>query len=216
MPFGICTKYVGEGRRAVKDGLAGANVYPILRDSHDAMWVGTWPAGLTQFLDGKTKTYTPKEGLPGLVTSLADDGQGHLWIGTHGGLAVISHGKIERPSGPVESLPVVQAILKIRDGTLLLGTQYGIDRYAIKQQNRHSIRLEHQQEIHNGDVRVIVEGRNGDIWFGGYNGLNRLHNGSLTHWAEQDGSPSNTVRAIYEDPEGVIWLARTMPVLHVM
>jgi signal transduction histidine kinase/ligand-binding sensor domain-containing protein len=191
---------------SVADGLAGANVYPVLRDSHGTMWAGTWPAGLTKFQDGKVRTYTPKDGLPGLVSSLSDDGLGHLWIGTHGGLAVLSQGKIERLEGPVQSLPVVQAILKTRDGTLLLGTQYGIDRYAIKEQNHHSVRLEHQQEIHNGDVRVIIEGRGRDIWFGGYNGLSRLHNGSLTHWTEKDGLPSNTVRAIYEDPQGVIWV----------
>jgi signal transduction histidine kinase len=36
--------------------------------------------------------------------------------------------------------------------------------------------------------------------------LSRLHNGSLTHWTEKDGLPSNTVRAIYEDPKGVVWV----------
>ncbi len=168
--------------------------------------VGTWPAGLTRFHDGSWKTYIPKDGLPGLVSSLADGGGGRLWIGTHDGLAVLSKGKIERPEGMPQGFPVIQAILRTSDGSLLIGTQNGLDRYAINETPRHSIQLEHQQAIHNGDVRVIVQGRNGDIWFAGYGGLSLLHNESLTHWTEKQGLPSNTVRAIYEDQQGVIWI----------
>lgn len=187
------------------DGLVSDNIYPILRDRYDDMWVGSWPAGLTRFHNGRLTRYTPKDGLPGLVSSLADDDSGSLWIGTHGGLAVLSKGKIQRPEGLSNDFPAIQAILPARDGALLLGTQTGIDRYGV-QQSKQSFQLVHQTSVHNGDVRVIVEGKNGDIWFGGYGGLSRLHNGDLAHWTKKDGLPSNTVRAVYEDPQGVIWV----------
>lgn len=187
------------------EGLVSNNIYPIFRDRHDDMWIGSWPAGLTKFHSETPTRYTTKDGLPGLVSSLADDDGGDLWIGTHGGLAVLSKGKIKRPEGLSEEFPVVQAILQTHDGALLLGTQTGIDRYTI-QRNDQSLQLEHQTSIHNGDVRVIIEGKNGDLWIGGYGGLSRLHEGVLTHWTKKDGLPSNTVRSVYEDPRGVIWV----------
>ncbi|MEI9978492.1 MAG: two-component regulator propeller domain-containing protein [Edaphobacter sp.] len=187
------------------DGLVSENIYPIIRDRHDEMWVGSWPAGLTRFHNGMLTRYTPKDGLPGLVSSLADDDNGNLWVGTHGGLAVLSKGKLQRPEGLPSGFPVIQAILQARDGEILFGTQTGIDRYMV-QYNKRSLQLEHQLSVHNGDVRVIIEGKNGDIWFGGYGGLSLMHHGSLTHWTKKDGLPSNMVRAVYEDPQGVIWV----------
>jgi ligand-binding sensor domain-containing protein len=87
------------------------------------MWIGTWPAGLTRVHDGTVKTYTLKKGLPGLVTALAEDNAGNLWIGTHGGLAVLTQGQIHKARNVPGDLPVVQAILKLHDGSLLFGTR---------------------------------------------------------------------------------------------
>ncbi len=189
-----------------KDGLVSGNIYPVLRDRHDDMWIGTWPAGLTRFHDGVSKTYTPKDGLPGLVSSLADDEAGNLWVGTHDGLTVLSKGKFQRPEGLAHDFPVIQAIFKDGDGSILFGTQAGLDRYTVRATGNRSLQLKHQESFNSGDVRVIIQGRNGDIWFGGYSGLNRLHGGVATHWTEKNGLPSNTVRAIYEDSQGVIWI----------
>jgi signal transduction histidine kinase/ligand-binding sensor domain-containing protein len=190
---------------SVAQGLAGANVYPVLRDSRGDMWVGTWPAGLTQFHQGVVKTYTSKDGLPGLVTSLAEDGTGNLWIGTHSGLAVLSQGHIRVPKDLPHDLPDVQAILKLHDGGLLLGTPNGIYRYSEADKSQSSW-FTPSGSGPMGDVRVMLEGRNGDFWFGGYSGLVRMHNGALTKWTEKQGLPSNNVRSIYEDAEGVIWV----------
>ena len=190
---------------SVAQGLASANVYPVLRDSRGDMWVGSWPAGLTQFHEGTLKTYTTKDGLPGLVSALAEDGAGNLWIGTHNGLAVLSQGHLRVPKDLPHNLPVVQAILKLHDGGLLLGTPNGIYKYNEADHGQSSW-FEPTGAEPIGDVRVIVEGRDGDIWFGGYSGLTRMHNGALTRWTEKEGLPSNNVRSIYEDAEGVVWV----------
>jgi signal transduction histidine kinase/ligand-binding sensor domain-containing protein len=184
------------------DGLAGANIYPVLRGRDGDMWIGTWPAGLTQVHNGAFKTYTAKDGIPGLVTALAEDTAGDIWIGTHGRVAVLSHEHIRIPEGLPRDLPVVQAIFPTRDGSLLLGTPTGIYRYK----DRSGSWLEPQNGIAIGDVRVIIEGKDGDIWFGGYAGLTKMHNGVLTRWTEHEGLPSNNLRSIYEDAEGTLWV----------
>jgi len=186
-------------------GLAGANVYPVLYDRHGDMWIGTWPAGLTQYHDGTFKTYTLKDGLPGLVTSLADDSSNNLWIGTHDGLAVLSQGQLRKPHNQPRDLRVIQVIYRARDGSLLLGTQSGVQTFSVSRKVG-GFSLEPGPKLSIGDARVIVEDRHGDIWLGGYSGLTKMHNGVLTHWTELDGLPSNSIRSIYEDAEGVLWV----------
>jgi signal transduction histidine kinase/ligand-binding sensor domain-containing protein len=187
---------------SVAQGLAGPNVYPILHGHDGDMWIGTWPAGLSQFHQGMIKTYTTKDGLPGLVSSLAEDDNGDLWIGTHNGVAVLSRGHIHLPEGLPRDLPVVQAILKTHDGAFLFGTLAGLYRY--KDHSGSWVNSSKDNPI--GDVRVLIEDRDGDVWFGGFGGLTKMHNGALTHWGEKDGLPSNNVRSIYQDADGVLWI----------
>lgn len=187
-------------------GLAGANIYPILRDRRGDMWVGTWPAGLTQVHDETFKTYTSKEGLPGLVSALSDDDAGNLWIGTYSGLAVLRKGQIQRAKNVPRDMPVIQAILSKRDGSLLLGTPVGVYQYSGTGEVQSNSWIESPKGTSIGDVRVIIQSRNGDMWFGGFGGLTRIHNGVITRFTENEGLPSNNVRSLYEDPEGVLWL----------
>lgn len=189
---------------SVGQGLVSANVYPVLRGKNGDMWVGSWPTGLTQFHEGKTKTFTTKDGVPGLPTALAEDHAGSLWIGTHSGLAVLSDGHIHTPPNLPPNFPDVQAILETRDDALLLGTPEGLYRYSPREQKGTWLKSPAGVDV--GDVRVIVESADGDIWFGGYGGLTRMHNGAMTRWTEREGLPSDSVRAIYQDPQGVTWV----------
>jgi signal transduction histidine kinase/ligand-binding sensor domain-containing protein len=189
---------------SVGKGLISANVYPVLSGKNGDMWVGSWPTGLTQFHEGKTRTYTTKDGVPGLPTALAEDHAGNLWIGTHSGLAVLSEGHIHTPPNLPPNFPDVQAILETRDDALLLGTPEGLYRYSPRDQKGTWLKSPAGVDV--GDVRVIVESADGDIWFGGYGGLTKMHNGAMTRWTEREGLPSDSVRAIYQDPQGVIWV----------
>ncbi len=184
-------------------GLVSRNVYPILQDHEGAMWVGSWPAGLTHYQAGRFTRYTPKDGLPGPVSALGEDRQHRLWIGTHGGLAIFDNGRLRKAKDPV--LPdnaVVQAILQARDGTLWFGTRNGL--FSMKEgvTKRFSV----QEGLQTNDIHVLIEDRAGDLWIGGYGGLTRLHNGSFTRWSEREGLPSENLRSIYEDREGILWV----------
>ena len=46
----------------------------------------------------------------------------------------------------------------------------------------------------------------GGIWIGTYGGLSRFQDGKLTSWTENDGLPSRTIRALYEDADGALWI----------
>jgi len=184
-------------------GLASDNVYPVLRARNDDIWAGSWPAGLTLLHDNRVvNTLTQKDGLPGLVTALAEDKSGALWIGTHNGIRVLAHGHLSTPRGLPNEMSSAQVIFQTVEGAMLLGTPKGL--YVLDGENSHWL------TTHNGlagdDVRVIISDHSGDIWLGGYGGVTRIHHGQFQRWTEAEGLPSNNIRSIMEDSAGEIWI----------
>jgi signal transduction histidine kinase/ligand-binding sensor domain-containing protein len=184
-------------------GLASDGVYPVMESSAGDMWVGSWPAGLTRVHDGRVTAFTKADGVPGLVTALAEDRSGTIWVGSHNGVRIFSHGRLIVPPGiPEEKLPVVQVIHPMGDGAMMLGTPKGI--YLLAGSNSRWMTT--RDGLASDDVRVILEDRRGDTWVGGYGGLTRIHNGVMTRWTEAEGLPSNNIRAIDQDSAGEIWV----------
>ena len=184
-------------------GLASDNVYPVMKSSVGDMWIGSWPAGLSRVHDGHVKAFTKADGVPGLVTALAEDRSGNIWVGSHNGVRIFSGGRFLVPPGmPEEKFPVIQVIHQMQDGAMMLGTPKGI--YILSGAN--SRWLTAHDGLASDDVRVILEDRRGDTWIGGYGGLTRMHNGETTRWTEAQGLPSNNIRSIMEDNTGEIWV----------
>ena len=184
-------------------GLASDGVYPVMESRQGDMWVGSWPAGLSRVHDGHVTAFTKADGVPGLVTSLAEDRSGSIWIGSHNGVKVFSRGRLTVPTGlPHEVLPVIQVIQPMRDGTMMFGTPKGI--YILD--GPDSRWMSTRDGLATDDVRSILQDRGGDTWVGGYGGLTRIHNGVMTRWTEEEGLPSNNIRAIVEDHAGDIWV----------
>ena len=184
-------------------GLASDGVYSVMESSTGDMWVGSWPAGLSRVHDGRVTAFTKADGVPGLVTALAEDRSGNIWVGSHSGLRIFSHGRLTVPAGlPEETLPVIQVIHPMQDGAMMLGTPRGI--YILAGSNSRWMTT--RDGLACDDVRVILEDRSGDTWVGGYGGLTRIHNGVKTRWTEAEGLPSNNIRAIDQDSAGDIWV----------
>ncbi len=184
-------------------GLVSNNTYPILRSRSGDMWAGSWPGGLSQIHNGRViRTFGRDDGLPDLVTSLAQDREGALWIGTHGGIRKLVRGRITKPTLPMDLTVTAQVIEQTPDGAMLFGTPHGLD-IVNGSGTRH---LTDAGGLATDDVRVILTDRTGDLWIGGYGGLTRIHNGQFTRWTEKQGLPSNNVRSLVEDSSGAIWV----------
>lgn len=95
------------------------------------LWIATLD-GLSRLHDGRMATYTTRDGLPGnVVTSLAADGSGAVWVGTRdGGLARFAGGQFEafRQAG----LPGSVESMVLAGGSLWLGTRQGVTRVAME------------------------------------------------------------------------------------
>jgi len=112
------------------DGLGSDFIGAILRAGLD-LWVGT-SGGLSRLHDGNFTNYTVKQGLSNnTVTAMAQDGQGTLWLGTHGGgLNRWRDGGMQ--PFPLRSLPgTIYGVLEDGLGHLWLSSKTGIFRVTM-------------------------------------------------------------------------------------
>jgi hypothetical protein len=56
------------------------------------------------------------------------------------------------------------------------------------------------------DVRVIIDDEADGLWIGGYQGLCHMRGNEFECWSEADGLPGNSIRALYQGTNGVLWI----------
>ena len=81
-----------------------------------------------------------------------------------------------------------------------------------KQQNEHFENFTYSQGeggLSDQRIEVIYESKEGQLWIGTKNGLNRLNEdgNTFTTYTIQDGLPDNTIEGIVEDEEGQLWVS---------
>ena len=95
----------------------------LVEDGDGNVWIGG-PRGLTRFRDGRFRTFDARDGLPeGEVSSLFEDREGSLWIGTRfGGLAQLSDRTLATGEGPPSLRDArVESVAEAADGTFWFG-----------------------------------------------------------------------------------------------
>jgi len=112
-----------------RDGLSGDYSRSALEDRCGRLWVGS-STGLDVIKDGRVRPYPLPEsnGRAPAVLSLAEDHDGHLWVGTYGdGVYRIDDAGLrhydfsdELPAGNIRAITVDDA------GTVWIGTQHGV------------------------------------------------------------------------------------------
>ncbi len=154
-----------------------------------------------------------------VVSALAQDPAGFLWIGTAAGL-VRYDGYSFRPlsslSAPGQSVPqlgFVRALLRARDGRLWIGTES--DGLAVHDPRSHrsqifSHRADDARSVSPGTLRALAEDRDGAIWVGTIgHGLDRWDpvSGRFDHIRQgEQGLADGRVQALLVDREGTLWV----------
>jgi signal transduction histidine kinase/ligand-binding sensor domain-containing protein len=204
-------------------------VLELYQTRDGGLWVGT-RSGLDRF-DPTTRTFTHY--LRGrAVLALYEDEAGILWVGTPGGLTHLD------PANPEPSVflhgtslddpvrltgTVVHAIIHTRTGEVWLGTGHGeleaasgLDRFD--RSTGTYVHYRHDPgdpaSLGSGDVRAIVEDRQGGLWVGTDGGLSRLDRSSssetFTRFLHDPDDPlslaDDQVLAVLEDRAGQLWI----------
>jgi len=159
------------------------------------------------------------DGLPfSGITALTVTSDGYLWIGTQEGLARFDGARFvvfDKSSVAAFEDHFITSLAPGEAGELWIGTRRGLLRYRQGGFERfgadHGLPYEY--------VRTLLRDRVGRLWIGTYGGGLALWRDGVDHgsgaadgggvervWGEADGLLHPIVRALCEDPSGVLWI----------
>jgi diguanylate cyclase (GGDEF)-like protein len=173
-----------------------------LRMGHDGLWVGLRD-GLVQIGPGVIAP-VPVGALAGSVTSLWEDADRTLWLGSVQGLFVRRPGSadVEPYTVPLAN-PHVTTILRDSAGTLWIGTDAGATRVT----DRGATVAGPQQGFTSDRILQILEDREGGILIGMQDGgLTRLAAGKFTTWSAVEGLAGDIAWPVFGARDGSLWI----------
>jgi ligand-binding sensor domain-containing protein/serine phosphatase RsbU (regulator of sigma subunit) len=115
----------------MKNGLVDNNIWKIIQDREGNMWFGSKSNGVSKLNSERFKIYKSKEDIPyPAVNAVFRDSKNRVWLGTRGG-AAIWEGKSRQFVKEKDGLSseVISDFDEGPDGTIYIGTDYGITTY---------------------------------------------------------------------------------------
>jgi signal transduction histidine kinase/ligand-binding sensor domain-containing protein len=201
-----------------KQGLSNKFVNAVLRDERGVLWAATNGGGVSRMESGVFTKYTTKEGLLNDVTASLLSHNGNLWIGTAGGLNRLQNGRFTqytmREGLSHNSIWTMLHDTDTKNGGSVIwcGTQNGLNRF-------HNGTFTHyttKNGLSNNVVLCLKKDRNtsanaasdstGALWIGTQDGLNKLHNGVITHYTMREGLSNNFIWTMLQEEDGTLWL----------
>ena len=162
------------------------NIYTIIRDSKNRMWIASFAGGLhlAQYKNNKliSRQFYLKQGRSyNMMRSMIQDHTGLIWVGCNEGIVIFDPDKI------------------IKDENSYVNLRIDTGR---------------SQSLNSNEVRVVFEDKHNRIWFGTTGGglylLERetpIEKSSFVHYNAQNGLSNEMIQAIQEDDEGNIWVS---------
>jgi signal transduction histidine kinase/ligand-binding sensor domain-containing protein/DNA-binding response OmpR family regulator len=208
-----------------RESLSFEDANKFVEEKSGNLWIGTNGGGLIYFnrKTGSFKQYKNKQGDPNslsndIIVSLCIDHDQKLWIGTYfGGLDCFDGKKFihykheDKLAGSIADNRV-WSILEDSSNRLWVGTFAGGLQIFDRDKKIFSPPLK-QTDIRSPYVATLFEDRKGNIWVGGYFGVDVIlkNKGGFIHYsADKKGSNSlisNSINCITQDSRGLIWIA---------
>ena len=207
-----------------------SSISTMYKDNDGVLWLGTEGSGLLSFEPEQKDIISrniKNSGIKSNWISSIIESDGKLWIGTRGrGISIydkVSDKFSDFPlaeKGPeIDKLNLINAIIKDRKGNMYFGTNGGLIVYDPVTKTRKLFKPDQNNSnaIGSGNVWVIYEDSDGDIWLGT---AVEGNNGGLSKFNKNDGTFKNyvrnpndttsinnqTVNCIYEDSKGTLWI----------
>lgn len=205
-------------------------VHSLFVDSQGLVWVGT-RKGLVEFDPNTKKSILYPKGvnnsnatLDGYIHAFFEDKNGNILIGCETGLNVLNKETRKfvkyfnhRESSNLFSSCDIRAIHKDSNDVFWLGTYNGgLNKIIFKKNGitvvsttfyRHA--FGDSTTISNDNVWCIHQAKDGFLWLGTSDGLNRfdMKNEKFTHFTTKDGLPGNVIYGILSDDNENLWIS---------
>jgi ligand-binding sensor domain-containing protein len=189
---------------AMSSGLSRSPALAIAETSVGDIWIGTRDAGLYRFQQGRAIAVT--KGLPDLkVNCLLPVGNGELWVGTDQGIVRWNGSELTQQGLPV-SLSRIQALslTRDRDANLWVGTN---SEGLFRVNSQGVAAFDKSSQGMNQAITAVFEDREGNLWIGGANGIERLRDSVFVTHASSRRLPSEKSGPVYVDGNGRVWFA---------
>jgi signal transduction histidine kinase/ligand-binding sensor domain-containing protein/DNA-binding response OmpR family regulator len=203
----------GDAQKSLPDNFVRA----ICEDSVGNLWIGT--ANGVVIYNIANETFSLPENLKDhlgniAVTSLVCDHNGQIWIGAEKGILIVvtqnNHSISRRVNTGNLREANINAICKLGNGKLLIGTQIG----AFEVDSDKLQKLHYESNLsgafESAIIRSIFESSKGDLWFGTESGLFRYDktNQKISQFSTTTDSKNridhDIVMSVAEEPSGKI------------
>lgn len=178
-------------------------------EAHDgAAWIAWRTGGITVLKpNGAFVLFDADANPPKLVvTSISQDRQEQIWLGTAGGGLWSFNGRqfVERlKSSEKLGTDDVRAIYEDREGTIWLGRRAA----GLGKLSRQSVTVLTKQDGLSGDnVYPVLEDRSGRIWVGVWEEPLNVSSGLGQKFSSRNDLPIQSATALYEDVENRLWV----------
>ncbi|MBV9085092.1 MAG: hypothetical protein JOZ62_20640, partial [Acidobacteriaceae bacterium] len=186
-------------------------------DPDGSLWIATdsSDAPLCHVTDRAVKCFGKADGIPiSRIDTLLPDGKGGFWLGGqtalvhwHAGLS-----EVYRFEGPKTVGTGVQALTRDPDGSLWVG-MLGEGTHGGLQRFRDGALKPFVTPAFNGSsftIGATMFDHDGNLWVGTVGkGLFRIRGNVVDHYDHTDGLSGDSVYALFEDREGIVWAGTT-------
>ena len=202
-------------------GVDNSDVYSIIPDGPDVLWLGNAYPGLLRYnvKTGERRGYRHNPNDPttlcsGVIAHLLMDRQETLWAATFDGLCRFdsssNHFTKYTPAPETRGLNYY-AIAQAPDGALWLGSNLGLHRFdpQTKTFTVYSHDPDDPASISDDHVNAVFFDRSGTLWAGTQNDLDKFDPATRTFktYDQRDGMSGTVVSCIIEDSRGTLWMS---------
>src|SRR5262245_29764339 len=186
---------------STRDGLPINDVTTIVEDRSGRIWLGTFNKGLLACENDSLKfQHVP---IPNVVniTALTEGADGALSLGTY------NEGRYRREGTDFvrryEGSPGCRDMCEDRnDGVWVATYRNGVEHHRDGRVTRYTS----TDGLTSDYTQCLARDPSGDMWVGTLRGLNRIYRGKVVHFPGEDLLARKTIRALYVDRRGVLWI----------
>ncbi len=186
------------------EGTVLRNVQDLLLARDGSLWIATNGHGLLRLSRGHFQVWKAEQGLASdVVTVLAEDGAGILWVGTTAGLQWWDGTALRAAEAAVSPGAVVSAMARDLEGVLWVGTEQG-QVYRMRGGGLHPVP---EASMPGVAISVLRADQHGTLWVGSLGrGLARVPGDERSPLKVVRGLETSQIIALLEDAEGNLWV----------